>query len=352
VSCMNRTLGLACFLALSSMGVGIFQANAEASDANQPAAEKSTSSDEGSNQKPGTNNEAAEKPAASGSASSSTISHTRSTSRTAQPVNDTPDTSGTSVGGNRQDKAFYVITSDVVGRKVRGPSRRGEFIGRLSGFIIDSANGETPYVVIDRGGFLGVGKTHIVVPFQLIDFSGQWGFPILAVDETKLDDGPEILDQDVEALLHDPNWRRSVDAYYGLVPRTHSATTAAAPSKPAKATTAESPNSAGLAHGEKIAHTVCAVCHTFKKGGSTLVGPNLYGVVGRPIASVAGYNYSSALKKQHGSWAVSNLEDWLRSPNSFAPGTFMTFKGLSSEKDRQDVVDYLKTLGDQAAAKH
>ena len=46
----------------------------------------------------------------------------------------------------------------------------------------------------------------------------------------------------------------------------------------------------------------CAACHTFNKGGRALVGPNLWGVVGRPKASQPGFNYSAALKAKGGNW--------------------------------------------------
>jgi cytochrome c len=348
---MNQTLGLACVLAFSSIGVCTLPALAAASDSNQSESEKPAPPDAGSREAPGTNSSSdneAEGSAQSSSATGLTTVHAASPSKTARPTRTPASKSPASASG--PNKAFYVITSNVVGRKVRGRSPSGAFIGRLSGFVIDTANGETPYAVIDRGGFLGFGTTQIVVPFELVDFPGESGFPIVAVDESKLVDAPEISNQDITALLHNPNWSHSVDAHYGLVPRTPTATTAAAPNKPAKVATAENPVSDEVTHGEKIAHSVCAVCHTFKKGGSTLVGPNLYGVVGRPIASVTGYNYSAALKKNSGTWDASKLDDWLKNPSSFAPGTLMTFNGLPSATDRQDVVDYLKTLNDQTAA--
>jgi cytochrome c len=104
--------------------------------------------------------------------------------------------------------------------------------------------------------------------------------------------------------------------------------------------------SASSDHGAQIAKE-CAVCHNFQEGQGPKVGPDLYGVVGRPIASVSGFNYSAALKgKAGGKWDFDTLNTWLTKPSAFAPGTAMTFAGLSSEKQRADVIAYLDTLSD------
>src|SRR5512144_3109029 len=46
--------------------------------------------------------------------------------------------------------------------------------------------------------------------------------------------------------------------------------------------------------GGESAVKVCSACHTFGKGEPNRVGPNLYGVVGRPKHSESGFNYSAA----------------------------------------------------------
>jgi len=335
---MTRALVLTCLLALSSVGSGAAKAKAEAPIANTSRPISTSSSASFKQQQGGDQLDHN----AGGSAGLSSTTHQ------APGVSKTPKTAEQNTSA--ESKAFYIMTSEVVGRKVRGPSRSGAFIGRLVSLIVNTSTGNVPYVVIDYGGFLGVDTTQVVVPFQLIDFTDQWGFPILKIGDSKLKGAPKISDRDVEALLHDQNWIRSVDDYYGVV--AGAKTIASATIKPAKTVSAQSANGAAVAHGEQIAHTVCAVCHTFNKGGGTLVGPNLYGVVGRPIASVAGYDYSSALKRHHGDWSQAKLEAWLKKPSAFAPGTKMTFAGFPSDKKRHDVIDYLKTLSDRAAAKH
>jgi cytochrome c2 len=88
---------------------------------------------------------------------------------------------------------------------------------------------------------------------------------------------------------------------------------------------------------------LCKVCHTFDKGGATLIGPNLYGVVGKKIASHEGVNYTPALKAKEGNWTYENLDLWLTNPQAFAAGTAMAFPGIPDIKKRADVIAYLRS---------
>ena len=95
------------------------------------------------------------------------------------------------------------------------------------------------------------------------------------------------------------------------------------------------------AAGEKIfAH--CAPCHSTKSGENKF-GPSLAGVVGRKSGTVPGFNYSPALKAQNVTWDEANLDAWLQGPGKFVHGTKMIYS-VPDEKDRQDVIAYLKTL--------
>ena len=94
------------------------------------------------------------------------------------------------------------------------------------------------------------------------------------------------------------------------------------------------------ARGATEAPKLCGACHSFNAGGGNLVGPNLYGVIGEPIAQKAGYEFSATLKGKKGNWTFDAMNDWLTDPKSYAPGTKMAFAGIPSDRERADVIDY------------
>ena len=89
---------------------------------------------------------------------------------------------------------------------------------------------------------------------------------------------------------------------------------------------------------------VCQACHNVEEGQGPKVGPDLYGIVDRPVASGAGFKYSAALKAKGGKWTFAELDKWLKDPRADVSGTSMTFAGMSNEKQRADVIAYLDTL--------
>jgi cytochrome c len=103
--------------------------------------------------------------------------------------------------------------------------------------------------------------------------------------------------------------------------------------------------SASAEHGAQIAKQ-CQICHNLQKGQGPKVGPDLWGVVGRPVASVSGFNYSAALKAKGGTWTFDALNKWLLKPSADVPGTAMTFAGLPRDNQRADIIAYLDTLSD------
>ena len=90
----------------------------------------------------------------------------------------------------------------------------------------------------------------------------------------------------------------------------------------------------------------CAACHNADKGGANALGPNLWGVLGKPHGHVPGFAYSDALKGKPGNWDFMGLSDWLANPKKYAPGTKMTFAGLSNPQDRADIIAFLNSKSD------
>ena len=96
------------------------------------------------------------------------------------------------------------------------------------------------------------------------------------------------------------------------------------------------------AHG-KVVVAQCGACHSIDAGGANGVGPNLAHIVGDDVGKGrGGFAFTPAIQKIGGKWDEAKLDKWLTSPRDMAPGTMMTFAGLSDAKDRADVIAYLK----------
>ncbi len=89
----------------------------------------------------------------------------------------------------------------------------------------------------------------------------------------------------------------------------------------------------------------CASCHNVTPGGANGIGPALHGVLGKPLAQVAGFAYSDALKTKGGIWDFEAMSAWLLKPSAFAKGTKMNFAGLSKIEDRANLIAYLNAQG-------
>ncbi|MEJ8570863.1 cytochrome c family protein [Microbaculum marinum] len=105
--------------------------------------------------------------------------------------------------------------------------------------------------------------------------------------------------------------------------------------------------SADITAGEAVTKK-CQACHTFEEGGANKVGPHLWDVVGRTIASVPDFAYSDAMKEhvnaEGSDWTYENLSHFLANPKQFMPGTKMAFAGLRKPEERANLLAYLQTL--------
>lgn len=93
----------------------------------------------------------------------------------------------------------------------------------------------------------------------------------------------------------------------------------------------------------------CAACHTDAKDAPNKVGPNLWGVIGRPIGQHAGFTYSEAVKAKGGNWTWETLAAYLHDPRNYIPGNKMAFAGVTDDADLADLLVYLRKQADAPA---
>jgi cytochrome c len=88
----------------------------------------------------------------------------------------------------------------------------------------------------------------------------------------------------------------------------------------------------------------CSTCHGVTKADTSMVGPSLFGVVGRKAGtSQSLLGASENLKKYGVIWSAETLSEFLADPNAKVPGTPMIGM-LSDPQQRADVIAYLSTL--------
>ena len=118
---------------------------------------------------------------------------------------------------------------------------------------------------------------------------------------------------------------------------------AAVPCFSACAVLALQANAADLAAGKSVFNSNCSICHSVQPG-KNLVGPSLFGIMGRKTGSVPGFHYSPANQSANIIWDPATLDKYLQSPRSVIPGTIMTYAGVKDDTKRADLIAYLGTL--------
>lgn len=124
-------------------------------------------------------------------------------------------------------------------------------------------------------------------------------------------------------------------------------TTAPAPSS--DSAEAPGPNTGPTAQAKaaldpKAQFSACAVCHTVKEGDRAMVGPNLFGIVGRIAASNEDFAYSKAMRESGIVWNEENLDAFIANPQQFMRGNRMAFVGERNTEKRAAIIEYLKSL--------
>ncbi len=98
---------------------------------------------------------------------------------------------------------------------------------------------------------------------------------------------------------------------------------------------------AELDEGENFVSKNCVACHSFELPIKNKVGPSLANIMNRKIGSVENYKYSKALKNIDENWSFTNLYLFLEKPKEWAPGTKMSYRGISKQENLANVLKYL-----------
>jgi cytochrome c len=127
---------------------------------------------------------------------------------------------------------------------------------------------------------------------------------------------------------------------------------AAAPAAAAAVPVAEILAKADPAKGAATAKAACGACHNFEQGAAAKQGPTLYDIVNRPIASAAGFAYSTSLQekaKTDKQWAFDALNAFITNPKGYASNTKMAYAGEKNDARRGDILAYLRSLSPSPA---
>ncbi|MCG6882360.1 MAG: c-type cytochrome [Silicimonas sp.] len=111
---------------------------------------------------------------------------------------------------------------------------------------------------------------------------------------------------------------------------------------------AAEPDPALVARGEAVFRK-CSSCHQVGEGAQNRSGPQLNGVVGRPVGGLDGFKYSNAFKAAHDEgrvWDEESLAAFLADPRGYLSGTRMSFRGLSEPDEIAAIVAYLGTVSE------
>ncbi|MBK5264596.1 MAG: cytochrome c family protein [Alphaproteobacteria bacterium] len=209
---------------------------------------------------------------------------------------------------------------------------------------------------MDKKGWRIAGVT--VIAAAVVILSGGWFanrlVPVTYPGELAFkpaDDLPPVVDlasvqRSWPGLIEVPGERGRLLAYvhnieHATPPTPVAPSVIAVPAAPVDLGTLLASADAGVGKGKA---RVCTTCHSFDRGGPDRVGPNLWGIVGRKIASRPGFAYSPAMAAQQGVWTYERIDHYLTSPARAIPGNKMAFAGLRRAEDRAALVKYLGSM--------
>jgi sporulation protein YlmC with PRC-barrel domain len=105
----------------------------------------------------------------------------------------------------------YLTASTVIGEKVINAA--GERLGEVKDIMLDLSEGKIQYVVIEYGGFLGIGEKFFAVPYEILGIDTSEHAFVLNQDKEVLKNAPGF-DKDHWPDTNSHSYERS-GAYWG-----------------------------------------------------------------------------------------------------------------------------------------
>lgn len=98
-----------------------------------------------------------------------------------------------------------------------------------------------------------------------------------------------------------------------------------------------------LALGEMQFARKCSVCHTLTPDDANRAGPTLHGLFGRPVAGLADYPYSDAMRSLDIVWSEETVAALFEhGPDDYTPGSKMPMQRITDSAERDALIAYLR----------
>ncbi len=99
---------------------------------------------------------------------------------------------------------------------------------------------------------------------------------------------------------------------------------------------------ADLEKGKTFVNKNCVSCHDLNMPIKNKIGPSLATIIDRKIGNLSDYKYSKTLLSIDKKWNIVNLYYFLEKPKEWAPGTKMSYRGISDSQKLLNTVKYLR----------
>lgn len=103
-------------------------------------------------------------------------------------------------------------------------------------------------------------------------------------------------------------------------------------------------------HGGAVFNSECAACHRIGPDAQHRVGPRLTGIFGRRAGAEADFDYSKSMLRMGAdglTWTLETLDAYIANPKALVSGTKMNYRGLASDRDRSDLMAFLRRFSDK-----